>query len=113
METRDTGTLRLEFPTQTLKVGKSSLEEYIIPDDRKGEVLRRLYPFMPVPALTAYMLDIHEEKLFRVGEFRALRGGAMDWLVSPYFPASGATVLDWLEPDEEELARLLYNYQQP
>ena len=92
---------QLPFPTRQLKAGGGYVDEYIIPPDRKGEVLRKLYPFIPVPSLNAMMLDIHEEKRFRVCEFRVLRGGAMDWLVSPYFPASGGTVIDWEGVDEE------------
>ena len=87
----------LPFPTQPLRVADRFLEEYVIPPDRKGEVLRKLYPSFPVPALGAMMLDLHEERFFRVGEFRVLRGGGTDWLVSPYFPSSGATVEDWDE----------------
>ena len=90
---------QLPFPTQPLQVEGGYAEEYLIPADKKGEVLRKLYPFYPVPSLGAVMLDIHEEKLFKVGEFRVLRGGGMDWLVSPYFPKSGGTVIDWVEPD--------------
>ena len=106
MKTIGESILPLPFPTRPLKVGESTVEEYLIPDDKKGEVLQQLYPFNPVPALGAVMLDIHEEKLFRVGEFRVLRGGSMDWLVSPYFPVSGGTVIDWVEPDEEDLAAI-------
>jgi len=93
--------LHLPFPTQPLAVAGRVVDEYIIPADQKGEVLKKLYPFVPVPSLDAMMLDIHEEKRFRVGEFRVLRGGAMDWLVSPYFPSSGGTVIDWVAPDDE------------
>lgn len=95
---------QLSFPTQPLEVAGGTVNEYIIPADKKGEVLKKLYPFTPVPALGAIMLDIHEEKLFKVGEFRVLRGCGMDWLVSPYFPNSGGTVIDWVEPDEDEIA---------
>ena len=91
----------LPFPTRRLMIAGRSVDEYIIPPDRKGEVLKKLYPFVPVPSLNSVMLDIHEEKLFKVGEFRVLRGGDMDWLVSPYFPKSGGTVIDWVEPDDD------------
>jgi hypothetical protein len=79
----------------------TGLDEYIIPVDRKEEVLKKLYPFLPVPSMNAVMLDIHEEKLFKVADFRVLRGGDMDWLVSPYYPKSGGTVIDWVEPDDD------------
>ena len=106
MKTIDEAMSRLAFPTRPLEVAGGSVDEYIIPADQKGEVLKLLYPFVPVPALGAVMLDIHEEKLFKVGEFRVLRGGGMDWLVSPYFPNSGGTVIDWVEPDEDEIAAI-------
>ena len=93
---------QLEFPTQPLKAGSGYVAEYLIPADKKGEVLRKLYPFLPIPSLSDIMLDIHEEKLFKVGEFRVLRGNDMDWLVSPYFPSSGGTVIDWVYPDAED-----------
>ena len=88
---------QLPFPTRRLQVGAKSVEEYMIPPDRKGEVLKKLYPFVPVPSLNTMMLDLHEERFFKVGDFRVLRGGGTDWLVSPYFPTSGGTVIDWDE----------------
>ena len=92
----------LPFPVQQLKVEGGYVEEYIIPPDRKGEVLKKLYPFVPVPSLNTMMRDIREDKLFKAGEFRVLRGADMDWLVSPYFPNSGGTVIDWVEPDDDQ-----------
>jgi hypothetical protein len=75
------------------------IEEYIIPDGEKARVLDSLYPFDPVPTLTEMMVDLHEEKPFRVGDFRVIRGAAMDMLVSPYFFNSGGTVIDWMPRD--------------
>ncbi|HBA60882.1 MAG TPA: hypothetical protein DCZ92_08690 [Elusimicrobia bacterium] len=91
----------LPFPLRPLKVDGGFVDEYLIPPDMKGEVLRKLYPFVPVPSMSALMLDVHEEKRFRVCEFRVLRGYGMNWLVSPYFPTSGGTVIDWEEVDEK------------
>jgi len=93
--------VQLPFPTRLLKVEGGYADEYIIPENRKAEVLKKLYLFLPVPSLDAIMLDIHEEKLFKVGDFRVLRGNDMDWLVSPYYPSSGGTVIDWVEPDDD------------
>jgi hypothetical protein len=90
----------LPYPTRLLKVEGGYLEEYIIPPEKKGEVLKKLYPFAPVPSLNAEMLDIHEEKTFKVSDYLVLRGDDMDWLVSPYYPNSGGTVIDWVEPDD-------------
>ena len=90
---------RLTYPTRQVSEGAEMIEEYIIPDGEKAHVLEQLYPFDPVPALTAMMYDLHEEKQFRVGDFRVIRGAAMDMLVSPYYFNSGGTVIDWMPPD--------------
>jgi len=89
---------RLSYPTRQVPEGAEMIEEYIIPDEEKAQVLEQLYPFDPVPALTEMMYDLHEEKQFRVGDFRVLRGAAMDMLVSPYYFNSGGTVIDWMPP---------------
>ncbi|HPW18611.1 MAG TPA: hypothetical protein PLP83_09575 [Candidatus Aminicenantes bacterium] len=90
---------RLRYPTRTVRSGAGEVEEYIIPEEEKGLVLDVMYPFEPVPRLTETMFDLHEEKPFRVGEFRVVRGNAMDYLVSPYFFSSGGTVVDWMPAD--------------
>ncbi len=90
----------LPYPVRPLKVEGGYVDEYLIPPEKRGEVLKKLYPFLPVPSLDAEMLDIHEERTFKVSDFRVLRGDDMDWLVSPYYPASGGTVIDWVEPDD-------------
>ncbi len=96
------GDPRLPFPTRPLKVGDATVEEYVIPEDKKAEVLEQLYPFTPVPSLDAVMLDIHEDKTFTVREFRVTREGDENWLVSPYYPTSGGTVIDWWPEDEDD-----------
>lgn len=90
---------RLSYPTRPSRAGAEMIEEYIIPEEEKAQVLDGLYPFDPVPALTEMMYDLHEEKPFRVGDFRVIRGAAMDMLVSPYFFNSGGTVIDWMPQD--------------
>ena len=90
---------RLTYPTHPVPAGAEMIEEYIIPEEEKARVLDGLYPFDPVPALTEMMYDLHEEKPFRVGDFRVLRGAAMDMLVSPFYFNSGGTVIDWMPPD--------------
>ena len=91
---------RLPYPTRPLKVcGGNEVEEYIIPDDKKAEVLDELYPFDPVPALDDECFDIHDGKKFRVGDFRVIKEEVMDFLVSPYYPSSGGTVIDWMPVD--------------
>ncbi len=93
---------QLTFPARPLKVGKGFgfAVEYVIPEEKKAEVLRRLYPGSRVPALDAVMLDRPARRTFLVREFRVLRGNHADRLVSPYFPVSGATAADWADPAE-------------
>jgi hypothetical protein len=90
---------RLSYPRRHVQAGEEKIEEYIIPEEEKSRVLDDMYPFEPVPALTETMYDLHEEKSFRVGDFRVIRGPAMDMLVSPYYFSSGGTVIDWMPPD--------------
>jgi len=81
------------------------VEEFIIPDELRQEVLNGLYLFFPVPDLDEEMYDLHEGKLFRVRDFRVTWEHGQNWLVSPYYPESGGTVIDWMPADfanEEE-----------
>jgi len=87
---------KLPYPTRPLKVLGGVVKEYIIPADKKAEVLNQLYIFQPVPALNEEYFDLHEGRKFRVGEFRVTWEGGMNFLVSPYYPSSGDTVIDWM-----------------
>lgn len=89
----------LPFLTRPLEVCGGVIEEYIIPDELKEEVLKLLYPFIPVPSLDDEMIDIHEDRTFIVKDYRVVRDGGMDMLVSPYYPNSGGSVIDWMSPD--------------
>jgi hypothetical protein len=93
---------RLSFPTKEVKVSGGKVEVYIIPDEKKGEVLKKIYPFIPVPSLEDVMTDIHEDKKFKVKEFCVTREGKMNMLVSPYYFKSGGTVIDWWPEDGDE-----------
>ena len=59
---------RLPFPTKPLIINGIEVEEYIIPEDRKAEVLNALYLFCPVPSLDEERLDLHSDKIFKVRE---------------------------------------------
>jgi hypothetical protein len=93
---------KLPFPTRPLRVGGDVVEEYIIPDDKKQEVLEQLYLFEGVPGLDEQLFDLHEGKLFTVREYRVTWERGHNWLVSPYYPSSGGTVIDWLPPEAAE-----------
>ncbi len=87
---------RLPFPTRMLKVQGGMVEEYIIPDDRKEEVLRQLYPFEDPPSLDEELYDLHEGQIFKVRDFMVLWEIGHNFLVSPYYASSGGSVIDWL-----------------
>jgi hypothetical protein len=91
---------RLPFPTKPLVINDVQLEEYIIPENKKAEVLNELYPFEPVPSLDTVLYDLHSDKEFVVREFRVIREDGSNWLVSPYYEEGGGTVIDWVSPDE-------------
>ena len=94
---------RLPFPTRPLKVQGGTVEEYIIPDDQKEEVLRHLYIFDdPIPSLDEQLYDLHEGKLFTVRDFMVVWDNGHNFLVSPYYPSSGGSVIDWMPADFAE-----------
>jgi hypothetical protein len=74
----------------------------MIPPEKKAEVLRALYPFIPTPSLDDEMFDIHADKKFVVKDFLVTREGEMNMLVSPYYYESGGTVIDWIPPDFDD-----------
>ena len=93
---------KLPFPTRPLKVHGGMVEEYLIPDGQKEEVLRQLYIFDPIPALDEKLYDLHEGRLFKVRDFMVVWDKGHNLLVSPYFASSGGTVIDWMPADWAE-----------
>jgi hypothetical protein len=73
------------------------VEEFIIPEEDREIVLEQLYPFSPIPKLTDVVYDLHADKTFTVREFRVTWEHGMNYLVSPYYPESGGTVIDWMD----------------
>ncbi len=90
---------RLPFPTRPLKVLGGTIEEYVIPEGNKQEVLNQMYISDPVPSLEEQRFDLHEGKLFTVRDFRVVREDGKNFLVSPYYPNSGGSVIDWMPAD--------------
>ena len=89
---------KLPYRTRPLTLANGDVvEEFEIPDEDREIVLEQLYPFIPVPKLNQKMYDIHADKRFIVREFRVTWEHGMNWLVSPYYPESGGTVIDWME----------------
>jgi hypothetical protein len=93
---------RLPFPTKPLVIDGVELEEYVIPEDRKAEVLRQLYLFRPIPSLEDEFFDLHSVRRFKVKQFRVTRENGFNWLVSPYYEDGGGTVIDWVPPEEDD-----------
>ncbi len=89
---------RLPYQTRPLVFPNGvSVEEFIIPDEDKEIVLAQLYPFSPIPNLSDILYDLHADKTFLVKDFRVTWEHGMNYLVSPYYPESGGTVIDWVE----------------
>lgn len=91
---------RLPYATRPMHFQDGTwVEEFIIPEEDREIVLEQLYPFSPVPKLTDEMYDIHADKTFIVKDFRVTWEHGMNYLVSPYYPESGGTVIDWMDQD--------------
>ena len=89
---------RLPYPTRPMYFPNGiSVEEFIIPEEDKEIVLEQLYPFSPLPKLTDVIYDLHADKTFEVREFRLTWEHGMNYLVSPFYPESGGTVIDWMD----------------
>ena len=80
------------------------VECYVIPDEQKGKVLKELYPFAGVPSLDARLYDLHQQETFTVRDYLVIRKDGKNYLVSPYFPETGGTVLDWMDDKEQEIS---------
>ena len=91
---------RLPYPTKPMLFRDgTSVEEFIIPEEDKEIVLEQLYPFSPIPGMNDVIYDLHADKTFIVKEFRVTWEHGMNYLVSPYYPESGGTVIDWMDED--------------
>ena len=77
-------------------------QEYVIPDSQREAVLKKLYPFFPCPELNEIRYDLHEEKKFRVVDYKVIRDNGRNFLVSPYYSRSGGMVIDWMEEENSD-----------
>ena len=88
---------KLPYPLVLLQMSDGTFtKEYVIPEEEKEKVLQDLYLFSKVPSMDMVMFDVHEQKYFKVNEFRVIREGGGNFIVSPYYPVSGGTLLDWV-----------------
>lgn len=74
--------------------------EYEIPEDKKEEVLKALYPFMACPELDEVRFDLHSQSCFVVKDYRVIRYDNRNLLVAPDYDKTGGMVCDWIVPDE-------------
>lgn len=86
---------RLPYPTRPLATLYGEMVEYLIPETEKNRVLRQLYPYADPPAMDDWLIDIHENRTFAAREFKVVQQDGYVLLVSPYFAASGGSVIDW------------------
>lgn len=87
----------LEFPLRDMKMSNGSVEqEYDIPEARKAAVFSTLYIFDHQPKLDDLRFDLHEQKPFRVRDYRVIRCRNRNMLVSPYYQRIGGMVVDWM-----------------
>jgi hypothetical protein len=93
---------RLPFPTKPLVMNGVKLEEYVIPEEKRAEVLEQLYIFDPVPSLDEERFDLHSGKKFFVRDYRVTREEGMNYLVSPYYEEGGGSVIDWMPTEAGE-----------
>ncbi|HUU38694.1 MAG TPA: hypothetical protein VMW46_10905 [Candidatus Desulfaltia sp.] len=94
---------RLPFPLRTVQTEFGPVDVYDIPEDQKPVVIKKLYPFQPLPGLEDVMEDIHAEKTFKVKDFMVTREERMNVLASPYYLEHGGTVIDWIPVYEDEI----------
>lgn len=91
------GTIDLDtFPTRQMPVEGGFVTEILVPEEHKGAVLAALYPFVECPSLDDEMYDLHEDRPFRVRDYKVICSEGIHFLVSPYFASSGGSVIDWI-----------------
>ncbi|MBO7533902.1 MAG: hypothetical protein J6T46_07925 [Victivallales bacterium] len=88
----------LDYPTHLLALSDGTFtKEYEIPEEDREKVFRKLYLFDSPPPMDTDMMDIHEGKKFKVRDFRVIREDGGNFIVSPFYPVSGGTLLDWVQ----------------
>jgi hypothetical protein len=83
--------------------GRVLSEEYLIPDDMREETLRAFYIFDNPPSLDKELIDIHVDRPFVVRDYKLVREGHANLLVSPYYYEAGGTVIDWWDEDDDRI----------
>ena len=91
----------LPFPLREVETNDGiNVMMYDIPDDKVKAVLDQLYFLEPIPDFEDMILDLHENKKFKLKESKIIREDGYNFIVSPYYPISGGTILDFAEDDD-------------
>ena len=92
----------LEYKLKTLEMPEDYDDElvYEIPEDKKEEVFKELWPFGDCPAMDEVFFDIHEGEPFIVKDYKVIRSRNRNFIVSPYFSKSGGMVVDFVRDIE-------------
>ena len=105
---------RLEYPTILVELSNGKvIEIYDIPEADKEKIFRQLYVFENLPSLDEIRLDIHSCKEFYIRDFLVTREGEGNFLVSPYYPESGGTVLDWIDSTNKDNGVHVCRFRRP
>lgn len=75
---------------------------YEIPECDKEEVLKKCWPFVPVPEPCKEYMDIHVSKRCRFRECNVIRYNNRNIIVSPFYLEAGGTVVDLVDPTIED-----------
>jgi hypothetical protein len=119
---------KLLFPTKKIMVNyygglRHEEEEYIIPEDKKQEVIEDLFPAKPYDP-DEMLEDTRSGKLFRFSKSRVVYADGCNFVVSPYYTDGGGTAINFMpvsylmteftgrrddldESDVEEICRIL------
>lgn len=88
----------LPFP---LKQVTEYSQEYEIPMADKPAVLKKM-DALNSGKMGEMRFCLHEEKLFKVDDFKVVRENDINYLVSPYYYSSGGTLIDWMPAEWAE-----------
>lgn len=77
--------------------------QYVIPPEEKAAVIRKLWMFDGAERLDmdATYLDIHCNKTFKLRDAIITREDGCNFIMSPYYPEAGGTLLDMTEYTEK------------
>ena len=70
---------------------------YIIPDDQKEEVFKKIWAFEGMPKMDDVLLDIHAEEFVKLKECFVIRWNKRNIIVSPHYFSTGGTLIDLVE----------------